>query len=101
MEFLRSRRSLLALMLLLGLQFCYPQGAVAQQNAAVVGVAGLGVKDPECKPGLPVDLDLAPPFVFVFVSVGTDFVPDAFVRPPLEVPGTSVLPTTGVHPSAP
>lgn len=101
MEALRSRRSLLILTFLLGWQFCDPIVAVSQQSNVVVGVSGLGVKDPESKPGLPVDLDLAPPFVLVFVEPYNGLEPVILARSPEEVPATSVLRTTGVRPAAP
>lgn len=101
MEALRSPRSLLLLTFLLAVQFCYPLAAVNQRDTVVVGISGLGVKDPESKPGLPIDLDLAPPVRLMVVATGNAFLPDPIDPTPHEVGAVSALPTTGVYPSAP
>lgn len=93
---------MLACMIMLGFQLCFPltlqASVVAQQQ---VDVISLGIKDPSGKPGLDIDLDV--PALLVVALV----VPEWSETLSSEAPVTDVLviPTllavAGYHPSAP
>lgn len=93
---------MLACMVMLGLQLCFPLQLQASVMAAQqIDLISLGAKDPEDKPGVDLKLDL-PPAVVLILSA-----PTATATPSCAVPGTedaaitTLLVVAGFHPSAP
>lgn len=101
MERLRMKNLLLACAVMLGLQFCCPLVLKAGDHAQVAEMISLGVKDAESKVEVAEDQLFVDVFLVGFVlgqqqvaSVGQHFV--AEVRE-----SDTLLPTTGLYPSAP
>lgn len=96
------KRIMLACMVVLGMQLCFPltlQASVASTQQ--VDMISLGVKDPAGKPGVQVDFDL-PPVVVLLLLVPewlNDPVAERFGSQDVEIP--VLLRVSGLHPSAP
>lgn len=101
MEFLRSRRSLLVLLLVLGAQFCHPLAARTSDINPVTDVPGIGLQEGEGKVGSPLDLEPVPVILVVSVSAPLALHTPSVTAEAAQDPGFSVQPTTGLHPSAP
>lgn len=96
------KRLMLACMVVLGLQLCFPvalrASAMANQR---VDVIGLGTKDPASKPGVDVDLDVPPLFVLLLVLPEWLDVPARTAPVITAVVIPTLLPVAGFHPAAP
>lgn len=93
---------MLACMVMLGMQLCFPLTLQASMVAnQQVDMISLGVKDPASKPGVQVDFDLPPITVqLVLVSDRAD-TPVSEPPPVQDVPIPVLLPVAGYHPAAP
>lgn len=101
MEALRSRRSLLILTLLLGLQFCAPLAARARGIDPLTDVPGMGLQEAEDKAGPEVGLEPFHAIIHFAVRV-----PDTVELPErnvvrVETSSSPLLVTTGLYPAAP
>lgn len=101
MERLRIRNLLLACTVLLGLQFCFPIALHAGSMTQVAEMISLGTKDPETKLDAQADLDVTAPVLLALVlcrpvEAIVCFRPEADYRA-----HPSLLPVSGLHPSAP
>lgn len=93
---------MLACMVLLGMQLCFPLTLQASMVAnQQVDMISLGVKDPASKPGVQVDFDL-PPVTVQLILVCAPADPAVSEPPPAEdVLIPVLLPVAGYHPAAP
>ncbi len=93
---------MLASMVMLGLQLCFPltmQASVMANHR--VDMISLGVKDPAGKPGVDVDFDLPPLLAVLLLLPEWLDAPGNGLQQGCDVPLPSVLPVAGYHPSAP
>lgn len=98
---LRLRSLVLVSMVLLGFQFCVPLVVRAADATHSAEMLTVGTKDPECRSGVHLDLDLPAPCIVVLLAVPVSSSPTLrFVMADDRVP-VALLPVTGLHPSAP
>jgi hypothetical protein len=101
MERLRSKSLLLACMIMLGLQFCFPVAARAGGSSQVAELISLGVKDAESDADHSSDLDLPLTCVVALVVPQRSEAPALVVVQEADRSGYALLPVCGLHPSAP
>ena len=101
MERLRSKSLLLACMIMLGLQFCFPVALRAGGSSQVAELISLGEKDAETDADHASDLDLALTCLAYLVVSRQSEAPARAVVEEADRSGHSLLPVCGLHPSAP
>lgn len=92
---------MLACMVMLGMQLCFPPTLQASLlPTQQVDMISLGVKDPASKPGVQVDFDLPPVTVLLLVPERHElFTGERPHAGDVHIP--VMLPVAGYHPSAP
>ncbi len=101
MERLRSKNFLLACMVMLGLQFCFPVAVRAEGSSQVAELISLGVKDAESDTDHMSVLDLPLTCLVALVVPQRSEAPARAVVSESDRSGYSLLPVCGLHPSAP
>lgn len=98
---LRKKNLLLAITVLLAVQFCFPLVLRAGSNPQVAEMISLGVKDAEAKVEACTAIEV-PTFLFIacFQNEHSILLTDRFLREP-DRRCNPLPPTAGLHPSAP
>lgn len=101
MERLRIKNLLLACTVMLGLQFCFPIALHAGTMPQVAEMISLGAEDPETKPDAHTDLDATVPVLLALVMCRAEEATVCFRIEADDRAHPSLLPVSGLHPSAP
>lgn len=101
MERLRMKNLLLACIVMLGLQFCFPVVLRAGGNTTMAELINLGAKDAESDADASSDIDLAVQFFVALALRQQSDAPKGLCSGADDRAGLALLPASGLHPSAP